>query len=203
VWAPFETLHVFIPLRAFDELADELHAARIETLACPMSSARQDPVMLHLGMSLFPAFASPGQASALFADHVFAAMRLHLASTYGGLRERKRREPGGLAPWQARRAQELMQDQLAGDPTSAELASACGMSVRHFARAFKATMGAPPHRWLLERRVERAKELLAGDNDPISDVALACGFADQSHLTRVFRAATGTSPGAWRRQQRH
>jgi AraC-like DNA-binding protein len=59
-----------------------------------------------------------------------------------------------------------------------------------------------PHRWLLRHRIDRAKALLRGSEAPLAEIADACGFSDQSHLTRVFRSLTGTSPGAWRREVR-
>jgi AraC-like DNA-binding protein len=81
----------------------------------------------------------------------------------------------------------------------ARLAAECGLSVRHFARAFRQSTGVPPHRWLLRRRVERAAELLGNRALPLADIAIACGFADQSHFTRVFTALMGASPNTWRR----
>jgi transcriptional regulator GlxA family with amidase domain len=69
------------------------------------------------------------------------------------------------------------------------------------ARAFRQSTGVPPHRWLLDRRVKRAKELLPNSSLSLSDVALACGFGDQSHFTRTFTAAVRLSPGVWRRLQ--
>lgn len=107
---------------------------------------------------------------------------------------------GGLAPWQERRAKEILLGDLQSPRPLSELARTCGLSGRHFLRLFKASTGAPPHRWLLRQRIERAKSLLESTSDPVSDVALACGFADQSHLTRVFRALVGASPAAWRRR---
>ena len=69
----------------------------------------------------------------------------------------------------------------------------------YFSRAFRGTMGVAPHNWLLIRRVEVAKEKLLSTQLSLAEVALACGFADQSHLTRVFTGMVGVSPGAWRR----
>ena len=80
-----------------------------------------------------------------------------------------------------------------------EVARECRLSVSHFSRAFRRSMGVAPHSWLLTRRVEAAKEKLRDDRLTLLDVALACGFADQSHLTRVFTRVVGISPGAWRR----
>ena len=63
-------------------------------------------------------------------------------------------------------------------------------------------MGTPPHRWLLRQRVRRAGEMLERTDESISVIAASCGFADQSHLTRVFHAMVGSSPAAWRRQRK-
>lgn len=126
---------------------------------------------------------------------------MHLAHTYGGLRAAA--QPGtrgGLAPWQERRAKEMMSANLDGEVPLARLAAECGLSVRHFSRAFRQSTGVPPHRWLLKRRVELAKSLLLSPAASLAEVGRACGFADQSHFTRVFSATTGASPGAWRRR---
>ncbi|WP_211101524.1 AraC family transcriptional regulator [Niveispirillum sp. SYP-B3756] len=106
---------------------------------------------------------------------------------------------GGLAPWQLRRVLRMMGN-LAGDHGLADLARECGISVGHFSRAFKQSAGMSPHQWLLERRVAQARHLLATSPSPIAEIAQQCGFADQSHLTRVFERITGTTPGRWRRQ---
>ena len=79
------------------------------------------------------------------------------------------------------------------------LAEECGLSPRHFTRAFSRSTGLPPHRWLLERRVEMATQLLRDPAHSLVDVGLACGFASQSHFTRIFTARVGRSPGSWRR----
>ena len=106
---------------------------------------------------------------------------------------------GGLAPWQVRRAKEILSANLDGGVPLKEVARECRLSVSHFSRAFRRTMGVAPHHWLLTHRIEVAKEKLRDSRLSLSDVALACGFADQSHLTRVFTRMVGVSPGAWRR----
>jgi transcriptional regulator GlxA family with amidase domain len=80
-----------------------------------------------------------------------------------------------------------------------ELARACSLSRSHFARAFKATTGMTPMQWLLNQRVERAKNLLLNSTLPIDEIAHTCGFSDQSHFSRAFLRAIGDTPGAWRR----
>lgn len=108
----------------------------------------------------------------------------------------------GLAPWQADRALRLLLSDIAADLPIRELARLCGLSRSHFSKAFKCSMGSPPHRWLVRQRVGRALDMLERSNEPISVIAASCGFADQSHFTRVFRAATGSSPAAWRRRRK-
>ena len=81
------------------------------------------------------------------------------------------------------------------------LANACGLSSKHFSRAFRQSNGLSPHQWLLQRRVDKAKRVLRDPRVAIADVAIACGFSDQSHFTRVFTRWVGSSPGQWRRAQ--
>ena len=109
---------------------------------------------------------------------------------------------GGLAPWQLRRAQEMLGSDLAENPSLNSVAHACKLSVSHFARAFKGSTGTPPHRWVMATRIEMARGLLANSATPLVEIAGMCGFADQSHFSRVFTRMVGTSPGAWRREHR-
>jgi AraC-like DNA-binding protein len=79
---------------------------------------------------------------------------------------------------------------------------ACGTSVAHFSRAFKRSVGLPPHRYLLHRRIAMATRLLGEGERSLTDIALSLGFSDQSLFTRQFAALTGMTPGAARRQLR-
>lgn len=112
------------------------------------------------------------------------------------------RSRGGLAPWQERRAKALMVADLARTVKLPDLATACGLSISQFSLAFRQSVGCPPHRWLLMQRVERAMHLMATSDKSLSEIAVEVGFADQSHLTRVFSRRVETSPGAWRRCQK-
>jgi AraC-like DNA-binding protein len=109
---------------------------------------------------------------------------------------------GGLAPWQVELTLKSLLRDLCADCPVGELAHRCGLSRSYFTRAFRISVGTPPHRWLVRQRVRRACEMLERSDENISAIAFLCGFADQSHLTRMFRAAVGTSPAAWRRLRR-
>jgi AraC-like DNA-binding protein len=73
------------------------------------------------------------------------------------------------------------------------------IALAHFARSFKATMGLTPHHFVINRRQDRAVELLSISSESLADIATLCGFSDQSHFCRVFKRALGLSPGTWRR----
>lgn len=116
------------------------------------------------------------------------------------LRARRAGTPaGGLAPWQLRRVTAMLAALGQNSPSVSRLAKECGLSPRQFSRSFTRSTGVPPHRWVLERRVEMAKRLLLDPAKSLADVALACGFASQSHFTRTFSGRVGRSPGSWRR----
>jgi AraC-like DNA-binding protein len=200
--SPFHAVHFHLPRAALDDLAEEVGAPRIATLRFTHGVPADDPVLRSLGTGLLSAIERPDEANALFVDHVTLAFRLHVAQTYGGLQVTPPASRGGLAPWQERRAKELLEANLDADIPLATVARECGLSLSYFPRAFRTSVGMPPHRWLLQQRVARARDLLHTSPLSLAEVALACGFADQSHFGRVFAQLTGTSPGAWRRQQR-
>jgi AraC-like DNA-binding protein len=203
---PFDSFHAFIPLTAFDEVTAEMKRSRVERLNCPIGVEHTDETMLNLARALNPVLARPEYATALFTDHVFLAMVAHLAGNYGGLHggdfPAYPAPKGLLTPLQQRRVTSRLLDDLAGDTSVSELAALCGLSRSYFIRAFKQVNGMPPHRWLLMQRMKHAKALLRGTKLPIAEIAVACGFADQSHLTRVFSKSFHISPAAWRRQWR-
>ena len=91
-----------------------------------------------------------------------------------------------------------MEAHLDEDITLDRLAGEACLSPYHFARAFKAATGAPPHRYLTDRRLERAKILIAANQLPLAAIAAACGFSSQAHFTKTFKAATGATPGVYR-----
>jgi AraC family transcriptional regulator len=106
---------------------------------------------------------------------------------------------GGLAPWQVRRAAEMIRENLDGNIHLCDLAGECGLSVSHFTRAFRKSFGMSPCRWLLERRIDHSKTLLVATDLPIADIAIRSGYSDQTAFTRAFRRVVGDSPGRWRR----
>src|SRR5258708_31768098 len=109
---------------------------------------------------------------------------------------------GGLSPALARRICEYVESHLDQKISLDTLASMAGLSQHHFARAFRRSVGMPPHGYLLQRRLEHVEQLLRHTKLPLSEIALAVGYSDQSHLAQHFRRVTGVAPRLSRWQER-
>jgi AraC family transcriptional regulator len=106
---------------------------------------------------------------------------------------------GNLAPWQIRRLTTHIDSNLSDSIRCEDLARLVRLSLSHFIRAFKASFGHTPHTFIMRRRFERAQGLMLATDASLGDIALECGLADQSHLSRIFQRFVAESPGAWRR----
>jgi len=195
------SIHFYLPRAALIAVADDANVPRISELKYKFGVAVQDDTIRSLGQTMLAALDNPERASRVFVDHVTLAVAVHVAQTYGGMQPRTHAIQGGLAPWQERRAKEMLAANLGGDVALRDVARDCGLSVGHFARAFRQSTGLAPHRWLVRHRVEAAKALLQNTSLSLSEVALRCGFTDQSHFTRTFTGVVGHPPGSWRRQR--
>lgn len=176
-------------------LSSQVASAELDCFHCEV-----DPVIEGLIKLALLALEKPEKLTPLFAQHLAAVLHAHVLGR-DEFSPGKMIVPGTLARWQERRAKQMMSKQLEGDVCLESVAKACNLSIAHFSRAFAATVGTPPHRWLVQRRIYRACDLLRGCHSmTLADVACRCGFADQSHFTRVFKKVIGISPGVWRRK---
>jgi transcriptional regulator GlxA family with amidase domain len=144
----------------------------------------------------------PAQAGPIFLDHFALAFASRLAHIHGGMLRDPMPPRLGLSRQKENHAKELLSLCLDCEVPLADIADACNMPIRSFVRAFRQTTGMPPHRWLRWYRVERAKEFLLTSALSLAEITYVCGFADQSHFTRVFRKFVDASPGTWRRIRR-
>jgi AraC-like DNA-binding protein len=198
-WAggPFDYVHFHVPRGAIDEMSADLGYDRAG--AFRVSVVEDDLVLAQITKSILPYLGRPEGSSPLPLDHLQLILGAHLLQHYGGVNRRRSVRRGGLAAWQRRRVEELLRENLDGRVRLANLARECELSVSHFARSFKASFGVTCHQWLTERRVDRAKELLALST-PLVDVASHAGFSDQASFTRTFDRLVGMTPGQWRRE---
>jgi transcriptional regulator GlxA family with amidase domain len=105
---------------------------------------------------------------------------------------------GGLAPWQVRRILNHIEDNLETTTRVADLAAVTRLSVSRFAHAFRASFDASPAALIRRQRVDRARQMLLTSRLSLAEIALACGFADQAHMSRLFRRHMDLPPARWR-----
>ena len=195
----FDILQIYVPRQSIDEVAAEHGAPPVRDLVWERGAS--DATAMAFAGLLLPTLVDR-RSDRLFIDNLLLALRIHVAQAYGGIEAARFRAAGGLASWQERRAKDIIAARFAGPLAIADLARECGLSPSHFTRAFRITTGLQPHRWLSQVRITAAKEMLAAGKLPLAGIALACGFGDQSHFTRMFSREVGVSPGAWQRSRR-
>jgi AraC family transcriptional regulator len=196
-----DTVILYVPRLTLQDFVRKEYGSS-EVHLKPPQQVMRDPILYHLSSCLSALLENPGENNSLLVDHIALSLQSHLCQTYSATPAWNAKVRGGLAPWQENRAKEAMDANLGKEIYIARLAYECGLSTSRFARAFKQSTGCPPHRWLLQRRIQRAQDLLLNSDKTLVEVAKACGFSDQRHLTRAFGQIVGTSPGSWRRARR-
>jgi len=197
---PYHFLQFYIPRQTLNGFCSENRIEPINELT--WGRKETDETLHSLGQALLPALRNPQSSSQLFVDHVGLGILAHAAHRYGRVFAKKTPIRGGLATWQIRRATEFLEANLQGNISLDSVAAECELSVSHFARAFRESFGQPPYRWLLERRIDVARTYLLHSDLPLADIALRCGFADQTALNRSFKRFMKQSPGQWRRHKK-
>ncbi|MEG4810579.1 AraC family transcriptional regulator [Microcoleus sp. F8-D3] len=161
-------------------------------LLCPM--AFQDPLIQQIGLALKAEAQSDGGGSRLYSETMANALAVHLLRHYSTQGPRKLDGKLAMCPHKLRWVQNYINDYLERQFSLEELAGIAQLSPYHFSRAFKQSVGISPHQYVIQQRVERAKQLLLQGKMSLSEIAIACGFTHQSHLTRHFKRLTGVTP---------
>lgn len=113
------------------------------------------------------------------------------------------RARGMLASWQINRVSAYIDANLAAEMRTCDLATVAGLSVSHFTRAFKNAFGSTPKSYIVKKRVAAACSTMLETKEPLTKIAYALGFCDQSHFSRTFQLQTGMSPNEWRQAHTH
>lgn len=193
----FDMLLLEISPASLIKIAQEADFSGVTMLNAETAST--DPVLANLVRALVPALERPEDASRLFVDQLATAIGTHLVQRYGGKTQASSARSRKLSRSHEVLAKNLLLENLDGQISILDVSRACNLSRGYFIRAFRETTGVTPYQWLLAERITRAREMLRSSEAPLSEVAIACGFADQSHFTRVFTNVVGTTPGHWRR----
>ena len=187
---------VHLHSRLFETLTDQPARSPAEQIrfCCGVS----EPFLAASIRELADELHHPSQKGSLYADSIcdVIAMRLMRRGQADAC------EPGGparLGRAHLRRTLDLLESRLEGGISLAELARNVGLSRSYFATAFRDTVGVAPHRYLVQRRLERAEEFLRASDRPLAEIAVLCGFSSQAHFTHLFRRAYGITPLRYRR----
>ncbi|AOI67926.1 AraC family transcriptional regulator [Burkholderia territorii] len=197
LYGKFDFVLIELSRSYLDHFGREHDGAEIAGLTCAPDV--QDPVLGHLAHAIADSLDVPGALNTLFVEQMGVAIGTHLACRYGSAHARDLQRKGLLSPAKTALAKELLMEKADLGVSIEEVANECDLSRGYFIRAFSRTTGRTPHQWLLEQRVMRARELIETTDMTLAEIAAACGFADQSHLNRLFARIVGHPPGAWRR----
>ena len=193
-------LHVFLSPVRFSSavLGVEINPSLIASLR--FECGFQDPLLAEIGYAIAAELQSETSGGRMLAETLAASLAARLVQSHlAGSAPTPQSARSGLDQRRLTRVLDYIEANLEGHLTVEHLASIACLSQFHFARAFKAAIGRSPHRYISDRRLERAKALLAGSDRSLVEIALALSFSCQANFTRAFRAATGQTPGQYRR----
>jgi AraC family transcriptional regulator len=197
----YDVLHLHVPNAIIVEYASSLWG---DAGSAPLITERPtvDPVIERLAGALIHAEQLGGAFGQSYVDGISLAITAQLFGGGPGEGSARRPRVSGLSKWRLKRATEYMDAYLAEPISLADIAAAAGLSRMHFAAQFRAATGLRPHEYLLQRRIERARELLLNSRLPLVQIALDVGFKTQAHFTTVFVRFVNETPNAWRHRNR-
>lgn len=189
-------LHLDAAALAHRSLLDD----ELVTVALHRSQEFYDPSLTAILRAMLNEIRQGCPNGTLFAESLSVGVALHLCRTRGVQAPPAAGERGKLSEWQWSRLTDMLASELASDLSLSVLSAGAGLSEPHFVRLFRNTTGMSPHQYVVQERVKRARQLIEASTVPLVEVAARVGFANQSHLTRVFRRTYGTTPNTVRRQ---
>lgn len=162
--------------------------------------ASPDPLIHQIGLALKSELESDGMGNRVYIESLTTTLCIHLLRHYSASCETIPKHFEGLPNHKLRQAIEYIHENLEKNLTLAEIATVVGMSMYHFSRMFKQSTGFSPHQYVMNCRIEKAKNLLTRTEEAIDQIFQQVGFQSQSHFTNVFRKLIGITPNAYRKQ---
>jgi len=197
-----EVFHLYIPGSLVGQIAEREFGADPNRVEIIDTFSEDDRVGAALAHAAVLSMDEPAERDDLFLDALGEAVAVHLLRRHSVLPRTARRigdRPGALSAERLRRLCDFIEDRLGDDLNLEDLANAACLSPFHLSRCFRQATGLTLHAYVMMRRVERAKTLLAGRQLTLAEIAYRCGFASQAHFTAAFKKRTGRTPGHHRR----
>ena len=166
----------------------------------------QDPLIEQITRTIMAEMEQESPGSRLLIDSLQTALAVHLLKNYSNIPNYKTnlaKPVGALDKKRLHRVEDYISNHIDSNISLEDLANEACLSPFHFARAFKVTMGIAPHKYILQRKFDLAKKLIANGNMSLMQIALMTGFSTQAHFTRAFKRAIGQTPGQYRTKLRN
>jgi len=197
------TVHLYVRRQVLEEVALDMIEGDPRSVELVPGVLPSEPTLARL-IDAAEAAMHAGWEQSLYADCLSRAIaaRLIQAHSVGHLKRFFPNASGRPVSREVSTVIDYMKSHLDENVGLVELARVCNRSPSHLSRLFGMQMGVPPHRYLMEMRVTKARELLRDTNISIAEIAAACGFTHQEHFTRLFRRYHDVTPGAYRRSVR-
>lgn len=199
VWpGDLEVVHVYLTRDELAATCRQLYERDIEEIQLRDEVKADDPAIHRTAMAIAHEAAEGEAGSRLLVDSLSTQLCVYILRRHADVLFREPTGEGGLTFTQQRTVTDYIRAHLDETITLDDLAASVAFSRFHFARCFRRSTGASPHEFVLRQRIEQAKTMLTRTNVALLDIAARCGFADQSHMTRVFNKHVGTTPGQYR-----
>jgi AraC family transcriptional regulator len=191
-------LNIRVASQFIQKIARETIATNPDQLELRLEFQTRDPQLEAIGMMLLTELKQEGIGGKLYIESLANVLAVHLLKQYGASKSQLTIHENALSDRQVLQVVEYVSAHLHQDIRLADLAALLGISESYFSRQFKQSVGMTPYQYLLQQRIERAKQLLKEGDRSIADIAFACGFSSHSHLSQQFRQLVGVTPGAYR-----
>lgn len=195
---PVDFMHVYLAPTTIERFVVNCFGGDPRNVVLQECLGESDGLIGSLGLALAEELASEDGAQQAYLDDLMHLLLFRILRRHSNATLAASRRLYALPPYKLKRALDFIESQIAEPIGVTEIAAAGGTSAFHFSRAFRHTMGRPPYAYLLERRIAKAKPLLATSMLPLSEIARQCGFGGVSQFSRMFKRATGLSPSEYR-----
>lgn len=200
VWdSDIEVVHIYLTQEELAATCKQMYERDVQDVELCDEVKADDPAIHRTAMLIAQEAAHGGAGSSLLVESLSCQLAVHILRRHAHVLFRESQANDGLSFREERAVRDYVHVHLGEAITLDDLASSVGLSRYHFARRFRVSVGTTPHEYVLQQRVARAQTLLTRTNYPLLDIALICGFADQSHFNRVFKKHVGVPPGHYRK----
>lgn len=194
-----EFVLVHIAPALVQEIAADMKDGSLDVVELQPAFCTRDSHIERLCVQLLEEYRNSDLASGINAEALVTQLSVHLIRRYSNLRTSENVESIKLAARALQRAIDFIESHLGSDVTIGDVAKELSISTAHFGHAFRGSMGVPPHRYIVERRIELARTLLRDTLLPIATVAVRVGFSTHAHFCVVFQRTTGFKPSQYRK----